>query len=345
MTCQECQPLAIDLARGLPPFDVGGAVQRADVLSHVGTCKRCAQWLREQEALSDALRVVAAAHASLAAPPGVEASVMAAFRARQAQRQQTPQPQRQQPLALAHAAAHADTESLVPIANADRAPNADRAARRIIAFTPGAPVVREHSSPAGTWRPAWPAGRAAGFAAAAAAAIVFTTLMLPVSQWLKARPASNGGATNVAGASAPLSSTPLASQPSSSPVTGTNAAVIEVLPDKGRKTTKGRPAPPPVTPRPVASSRGATARGLAAHSARPVNVARGASEFSGPAFVLLPYAEPLRPTEMRHIMRVRMTKTQYAAAELQAGGEDDATVLADVLVGEDGTARAVRIVQ
>jgi hypothetical protein len=60
--------------------------------------------------------------------------------------------------------------------------------------------------------------------------------------------------------------------------------------------------------------------------------------------VLLPYAEPLRPTEMRHIMRVRMTRTQLAAAELQAGGVDDA-VLADVLVGEDGTARAVRIVQ
>jgi hypothetical protein len=60
--------------------------------------------------------------------------------------------------------------------------------------------------------------------------------------------------------------------------------------------------------------------------------------------VLLPYAEPLRPTEMRHIMRVRMTRAQFAAAELQAD-VDDSTVLADVLVGEDGTARAVRIVQ
>jgi hypothetical protein len=75
-----------------------------------------------------------------------------------------------------------------------------------------------------------------------------------------------------------------------------------------------------------------------------MNAAR-ASELSGPAFVLLPYAEPLRPTEMRHIMRVRMTKAQFAAAERQEGGADDATVLADVLVGEDGTARAVRIVQ
>jgi hypothetical protein len=47
---------------------------------------------------------------------------------------------------------------------------------------------------------------------------------------------------------------------------------------------------------------------------------------------------------MRHIMRVRMPRAQVAAGGLQAGSTDDA-VLADVLVGEDGTARAVRIVQ
>ena len=76
-----------------------------------------------------------------------------------------------------------------------------------------------------------------------------------------------------------------------------------------------------------------------------MNASRDANEFNGPAFVLLPYVEPLRPTEMRHIMRVRMPRAQVAAGELRAGGVDDATVLADVLVGEDGTARAVRIVQ
>jgi hypothetical protein len=33
------------------------------------------------------------------------------------------------------------------------------------------------------------------------------------------------------------------------------------------------------------------------------------------------------------------------AGDVQAGNAEGATVLADVLVGEDGTARAVRIVQ
>jgi hypothetical protein len=75
-----------------------------------------------------------------------------------------------------------------------------------------------------------------------------------------------------------------------------------------------------------------------------MSAARG-GDFSERAFVLLPYVEPLRPTEMRHIMRVRMPRTQFAAGETQASGVDGATVLADVLVGEDGTARAVRIVQ
>jgi hypothetical protein len=40
-----------------------------------------------------------------------------------------------------------------------------------------------------------------------------------------------------------------------------------------------------------------------------------------------------------------MTRAQLEAGELRASGIEDSTVLADVLVGEDGTARAVRIVQ
>jgi hypothetical protein len=119
--------------------------------------------------------------------------------------------------------------------------------------------------------------------------------------------------------------------------------VVEVLPDKGRKTKGSPPAPPrAVTVRTARRSLGGT------HTMRTASVTRAAStasEFNGPAFVLLPYVEPLRPTEMRHIMRVRMTRGQFEAGELRASGVEDATVLADVLVGEDGTARAVRIVQ
>jgi hypothetical protein len=312
MTCQECQPLAIDLARGLPPFDVGGAVQRSDVLSHIARCKRCAQWLKEQEALSEALRAVAEADASLSAPPSVEANVMAAWRARQAQRQLSVVPPE------SHAESQADTSPAL--------------------------LVRAR-------RPAWPVWRASAFAAAAT--IVLLALTLASLRWLNPPAAglvtSNDGANNAgtdsagnAGTSkAAAASTPspkavpsnrAASESGRGRVTGhsegTNAAVVEVLPEK---RTKGRPTPPR-----MATRRGSTTRAMSG--------ARG-GEFSERAFVLLPYVEPLRTTEMRHIMRVRMPRTQFAAGEIQASGGDGATVLADVLVGEDGTARAVRIVQ
>jgi hypothetical protein len=352
MTCQECQPLAIDLARGLPPFDVGGAVQRADVLSHVAACKRCAQWLREQEALSQALRAAAEADASSSAPPGVEANVMAAFRARQAQRLK-PVP-RTVPLPLSLAPLESVADAADPRAKSEQ-------------------LVR-----AWRWPAAWRAGRAPAFAFAAAAIIVIAAFTMASVRWLIPTATSpNAGTHRAAGTSTPPSApapspsaaarTGRTAEPAGARITGagTNAAVVEVLPDKGTKTTKGRPAPPRVP-----APHGATARGFdATHEAsaghretrgasvtrvantarrgsttRASSVARGANEFNGPAFVLLPYVEPLRPTEMRHIMRVRMPRTQLTAGGVQASGVDDA-VLADVLVGEDGTARAVRIVQ
>jgi hypothetical protein len=320
MTCQECQPLAIDLARGLPPFDVGGAVQRSDVLSHIARCKRCAEWLKEQEALSEALRAAAEADASLSAPPGVEANVMAAWRARQAQRQ-----------SLAHQASLAHPKPLAhpaPVAHPEL-------------FADTSP-----ESPVRAWRPVRPLWRPSVFAAAAT--IVLLALTLTSLRWLNAPPAArvvtnNAGASNAAGAPtpSPMSARPgeAASESGRARVTGhsegTNAAVVEVLPDK---RTKGRPPTPPVTVRQAAATR-------RVNPARGVSATRGVSEFSERAFVLLPYVEPLRPTEMRHIMRVRMPRTQFEAGETQASGVDGATVLADVLVGEDGTARAVRIVQ
>lgn len=310
MTCEECQRLAIDLARSLPPFDIGGAVQRGDVLSHVAACGRCAQWLSVQETLSVALRATAAADGSLGAPAEVEANVMAAFRARQAQRASVSA----RPLPLV--AWHADADAGTP-----------RAART---WTPPA-----SSSFRG------PGGRTA--ALAAAAIVIIAALTMASLRWSTPALVEDHGAANAT----PTATTPSAAAPAprgeSASVPGTNAAVLEVLPDKGPKTTKGPPAPPRAAAVRTASRDAGGARAIrASHVA---GASRGTDEFSGPAFVLLPYVEPLRPTEMRHIMRVRMTRAQLGAGEPRASGVEDSTVLADVLVGEDGTARAVRIVQ
>ncbi len=282
MTCQECQPLAIDLARSVPPFDVGGAVQRADVLSHVATCKRCAQWLREQEALSNALR----------------------------------SDRRSRRLSVRAAGRRGERDGRIP---------------RTAAF-----------AAAWMWssgRPAWPAGRAAGFAAVAAPPSSSRRSTLAAVRWLNPPLASNGGTTNVANASttspSPLPSPlPPAAGRSAEGAggqsgesagarvtsTGTNAAVIEVLPDKGRKTTKGAPpAPPRATPATVRD--GPTVARRRAHGTSGVNVgARERASSASRRSCCCRMSEPLRPTEMRHIMRVRMTRAQFAAGELRASG-------------------------
>jgi hypothetical protein len=64
------------------------------------------------------------------------------------------------------------------------------------------------------------------------------------------------------------------------------------------------------------------------------------------AFVTLPYAEPLLPTEMRQVVRVaipRMDRVRRSASPGWPGIGN--AVVADVLVGEDGMARAIRIVR
>ena len=343
MTCEECQPLVIDLARGLPPFGVGEAVQRGDVLSHIARCKRCAEWLATQEALTEALRAAAEADAALSAPPGVEAHVMAAWRARQAKRQ-LPVP----------------TLGMLDVLDGSSSEDSR------IAGTP----APSSEVPERRWKPAglaWPARfpTLAGFAAAAA--VVIFVLSLVSLRSLNTPPGTgestpadaSAGAAAPAGASTAPSASSAPSAPSTpsdrsdpsaiggstrAPVTGTNAAIVEVLPEKGSKGSKGRPAPPRGVVRPVAVARGFdAARGVG--SRRGATSGRGANELAGPAFVLLPYVEPLRPTEMRHIMRVRMSRALVVAGDVQAGNVDGGTVLADVLVGEDGMARAVRIVQ
>jgi hypothetical protein len=63
-------------------------------------------------------------------------------------------------------------------------------------------------------------------------------------------------------------------------------------------------------------------------------------------FLPLPYVEPLRSTEARHVVRVSMSSSdEMVVAMLPTDRRTGDTIEADVLVGEDGIARAIRIVR
>jgi hypothetical protein len=63
-------------------------------------------------------------------------------------------------------------------------------------------------------------------------------------------------------------------------------------------------------------------------------------------FLPLPYVEPLRSTEARHVVRVSMTSgDEMIIGVLPADRRNGQPFEADVLVGEDGIARAIRVVR
>lgn len=94
---------------------------------------------------------------------------------------------------------------------------------------------------------------------------------------------------------------------------------------------------------PARAVRRATMTGSRAATAAPSPVAsRVRAETL--AFVPFPYAEPLRPTEVRQIVRVAVPQATLLMAGLTTATPAD-SVVADVLVGEDGIARGIRIVR
>jgi hypothetical protein len=62
-------------------------------------------------------------------------------------------------------------------------------------------------------------------------------------------------------------------------------------------------------------------------------------------FVAIPYVAPLDPYERAEVVRMELPVSALIAAGLQVDTDDArASVQADVVVGQDGRARAVRLV-
>jgi hypothetical protein len=80
MNCQDFETIAVELARA----QLMDARAREAANAHAAACGECAERLRREAALTDALRQVGAASRETCAPPRVEAALLAAFRERHA---------------------------------------------------------------------------------------------------------------------------------------------------------------------------------------------------------------------------------------------------------------------
>jgi hypothetical protein len=271
MTCDECQAIIIDIARGA---EVDRAL-RDEARRHAALCPRCGEQQQEQQWLTGQLRALASAEASHDAPERVEIAVLAAWRAAQ----QGP------------------------------------------ATTPGAVATATAMTPraeAGT-RKAWllPSVALAGLAAAAMA-------MMFVWPSTVATPRGGNIATNM-GTRAALDSNKQGREVGAQAPAEADEAEDEASATPARNATQ-----PPA--------------GMTPSRARVEAVlARATTETE---FLPLPYVEPLRSTEARHIVRVSMTSgDEMILGMLPADRRSGQPFEADVLVGEDGIARAIRVVQ
>jgi hypothetical protein len=272
MTCDDCQAILIDMARGsgVDP------TSRDEARRHAALCSRCGEQQQEQQWLTTQFRAIAVADTGRQAPERVEIAALAAWRA----------------------------EYGVASGAKASASNAGASARRWM--LPGVAV--------------------AGLAAAAVA-------MLFV--W----PSWSHGTSSAERAS----------------TTGTSVAAASNSQSKGADVPVARTEPPPMTAAPAASSEAASSEAtpseMTASQMRTPTPARVetvlARATGGSAeFLPLPYVEPLRSTEARHVVRVSMTSgDEMIIGVLPADRRNGQPFEADVLVGEDGIARAIRIVR
>jgi hypothetical protein len=326
MTCEEFERLAIDLTRG----EALAGVE----LHHASSCPRCAGFIATQAHVSDSLRALADADTDRGAPARTEAIVRAAFQARWMR-------DREEVVTIANAAT---VHAFIP--RTEETPHADdRSSLPIFAQQTKRSSVR------------WPA------IAAAAAAVLLVSLMRLAPE--NVAPVQTPASPAIEQTTAHHVEHPVRRRSTTTPRGATVAPQSAIAANAGNAAhaaTIANVAPPAANPNAVADV--IAAAGTNAHrqslavdvattgrrdGTRPtVNVLaqredEGVETDDQTGFTPLPYAEPLRPTEMRQVVRVSMGHAEAVKAGLPTNGTSD-RVVADVLVGEDGIARGVRIV-
>jgi hypothetical protein len=337
MNCQNFYERMNDVARGA----LIDATTRAEALAHQAACAACAARLADDRTLSAGLRALAARDAGVEAPPRVEAALLAAFRARRAAhavaQDKNVDAAAPQTIAASHVEAPAAVGAMPPRSN--------------VASLDDARALRHW-----TWRKSL--ATAATAATAAAAAIALMIIIGPGDA------PSKLGSRSVAEVASPM-------------VGPQTAAVIDSpraasLASEARRDERNEAAEPSTAdvraemaglssrrelstqlPRPAIGGRAAMMRakyerggsaGRARRGAMPVAEAGG--EEYATDFIPLYQAEQAAPVVTGQLVRVELPRSALSRFGLTVNSEGGAErVKADVLLGEDGMARAIRFVR
>jgi hypothetical protein len=322
MNCQQFTSLIVEVARG----QMMDAASRDGAMRHAESCQACAARLAQEQSLTGALRTVALGMKDLSAPASVEAKLLAAFR-----------------------------ESLVPQnATATAATNT----------TPHAPVpllARATGTKPFASRPARRAAYAVTAIAASLVLVVLAALYLRVTQ--TASPSLQDMAANdkqaVSKAASPDKALTVedargdgaASEPSNviAQQRGREMPDINRGVKSGRATIKhARPQTPTIIEAQhvidggdaiIEASAGET---IAANTAAKPNEAESVTDFIS----LVADAPAATPLESGQLVRVQVPRAALASLGLPLNAErGNEPVKADVLLGGDGLARAIRFVR
>ena len=317
MNCQQFTTLIVEAARGR----MMDASARDGAMRHADACAACAARLAQEQSLTAALRAVALDMKDLSAPASVEAKLLAAFQ-----------------------------ESLAP-SNASAATNVSHAPLQTSVAPSALASLR-------TRRFAWVATAIAASLVLAALAALYTQFApstTPSSHDL----ASNNGKTEHIKASPPvnaatISTPPLASSDESTapPEGAVTQAGQRVKPQRSQGKLARGATPRMITASQVIDGGSAIIEADEGEASRVgASAANGAARPSEPESMtdfisLVADATPATPLEGGQLVRVQVPRAALASLGLPLNAErGNEPVKADVLVGYDGLARAIRFVR
>jgi hypothetical protein len=322
MKCQEFQSNMEGFARGA----LLEARTRDEAAAHEESCAVCASRLADERALTAGLRALAATMLEKETPARAEAALLAAFRSRATSTQAaTPRV--------------TSTRAATPNVVTTAAPSSPNAPSNVVSLS-------EH---AGAKHWSWV--KTVAVAAMAAAAVALFMLVPP---YLSTPPPPPGQtASNNIRSAPPLthkdattnSEQNTTAQSGGVQVPSTAVGEVSMAPkDVNEGVTPSTPTPKRNVVRAMNASYGNTPRVGVPNRGEPVEVA-GAGEITTEFIPLVQYAG-FAQSEGAHLVRVELPRSALASFGIpvnadQAGGR----VKADVLLGEDGTARAIRFVR
>lgn len=322
MNCQQLTSLTIEAARGR----MMDAAARDGAMHHAETCEACAARLGQEQNLTSALRTVAAGMKDLSAPAHIEATLLAAFRE-------------------THAASAAATTNVSPGQVAAPAAPA--------ALPASAEMTARLSSHPRSWI-------AVAVKTALAASLALVALVTLYWQFTRtATPQEMPGVVAQVGKE-PSTNAPAFATPSPSPLpAGLTGQATRNRPRLAERaaTRRTSPRPTPAAQPAIIASRQvidggraiflesegeSAANGAAGLVAKP-DEAESVTEFI-PLVAGAPAATPL---EGGQLVRVQLPRAALASLGLPLNVErgNEERVRADVLLGNDGMARAIRFVR